>query len=122
MTCGRAGRPCRTGNSFLRLARDPLTLSLLHGQRDELGAKYHLVKKAEDAREGWEAVYESSLDACMHGANCMQGRDCQVGPSGFGHRYWTPFHLNGGRMAVDITPLTSVPGNMQNKQTTIISH
>ena len=62
----------------------PLTLALLLGQRDELGAKYQLVKQAEDAREGWEAVYESSLHACMHGANCTQGRDCQVGPSGEG--------------------------------------
>ena len=75
------------------IACDSLTLSLLRGQRDELGAKYQLVKQAADAREGWEAVYESSLHACMHGANCMQGRDCQVGPSGLGQWHWSPTSL-----------------------------
>lgn len=54
---------------------DPLRRSR---QRDELRAKYALVKRAEDARAGWEDVYSSSLHACMHGVNCTQGRDCQV--------------------------------------------
>ena len=47
-------------------------------QRDELRNKYRLAKSPEDARAGWEEVYESSLHACMHGANCKQGSDCQA--------------------------------------------
>ena len=50
----------------------------MRSQRDELRNKYRLAKSAEDARAGWEDVYESSLHACMHGANCKQGSDCQA--------------------------------------------
>ena len=32
----------------------------------------------EDAEQGWNEVYEASLDSCMHGMYCQQGADCQV--------------------------------------------
>ena len=46
-------------------------------QADELRQKYRSVE-AEDAKAGWEEVYEASLNACMHGPYCNQGSDCQV--------------------------------------------
>ncbi|KAL4431062.1 hypothetical protein ABPG75_006318 [Micractinium tetrahymenae] len=45
---------------------------------DELNSKYAPVPE-EEAREGWEAQYDSSLSACMHGDHCQQGAACQVG-------------------------------------------
>lgn len=32
----------------------------------------------EEAREGWEALYEGSLHACMHGPHCQLGDGCTV--------------------------------------------
>lgn len=45
---------------------------------DELNSKYAPVPE-EEAREGWEAQYDASLSACMHGEHCQQGAACQVG-------------------------------------------
>lgn len=39
--------------------------------------KYKRVS-VEDAEQGWNEVYEASLDSCMHGMYCQQGADCQV--------------------------------------------
>ena len=47
------------------------------GQGDELSMKYKRVS-VEDAEQGWNEVYEASLDSCMHGMYCQQGTDCQV--------------------------------------------
>ncbi len=46
-------------------------------QGDELSMKYKRVS-IEDAEQGWNEVYEASLDSCMHGMYCQQGADCQV--------------------------------------------
>ena len=40
----------------------------------------------EDAEQGWNEVYEASLDSCMHGMYCQQGADCQVTTWNF----WVP--------------------------------
>ncbi|KAI7844526.1 hypothetical protein COHA_001884 [Chlorella ohadii] len=45
---------------------------------DELQAKYVPISE-EEAREGWEASYEGSLHACMHGPHCQTGDGCMVG-------------------------------------------
>ncbi len=47
------------------------------GQGDELSLKYKRVSM-EDAEQGWNEVFEASLDSCMHGMYCQQGADCQV--------------------------------------------
>ena len=47
------------------------------GQGDELSMKYKRVS-TEDAEQGWNEVYEASMDSCMHGMYCQQGADCQV--------------------------------------------
>ena len=47
------------------------------GQGDELSLKYKRVP-IEDAEQGWNEVFEASLDSCMHGMYCQQGADCQV--------------------------------------------
>ena len=54
-------------------------------QGDELSMKYKRVSM-EDAEQGWNEVYEASLDSCMHGMYCQQGADCQVTTWNF----WVP--------------------------------
>ena len=46
--------------------------------RAELEAKYVKVSE-EEAKEEWQAAYESSLAVCMHGGGCAHGAACQVG-------------------------------------------
>ncbi|GAB4817714.1 hypothetical protein N2152v2_004760 [Parachlorella kessleri] len=45
---------------------------------DELHQKYTPCSP-EDAREGWEELFTSSLAHCMHGPHCSVGAGCQVG-------------------------------------------
>ena len=39
-------------------------------QGDELSLKYKRVP-TEEAEQGWNEVYEASLDSCMHGMYCL---------------------------------------------------
>jgi hypothetical protein len=48
--------------------------------REELRQKYqHCGSDPEAAREGWTALYDATLGACMHGPGCGKGAECAVG-------------------------------------------
>ncbi|KAK9833324.1 hypothetical protein WJX81_006479 [Elliptochloris bilobata] len=67
------------GTNYFCVLRPNTGESYFDMERDELRSKYQPMKRPEDARGGWEEVYQSSLHACMHGTNCNQGPTCQVG-------------------------------------------
>jgi hypothetical protein len=48
--------------------------------REELRQKYqHCGSDPEAAREGWTALYDATLGACMHGPGCAKAAECAVG-------------------------------------------
>jgi len=54
-------------------------VSFFDFDREELQAKYTRVANAEDARATWDALFDSSLESCMHGDKCAMGAACQTG-------------------------------------------
>jgi hypothetical protein len=53
--------------------------SFFEFDREELRSKYVHIPDAEQAREGWTALYDSTLAHCMHGPGCERGAACGVG-------------------------------------------
>ncbi len=70
------GRRCSVACSLISNDTSNKRSALAH-QEDELSGRYEEVTP-EEVEEGWKAVYEASLEYCMHGGTCAQGMACQV--------------------------------------------
>uniref|UniRef100_A0A061SNZ4 Nuclear helicase mop-3 sno (Dead-box superfamily) n=1 Tax=Tetraselmis sp. GSL018 TaxID=582737 RepID=A0A061SNZ4_9CHLO len=70
----------KPGNAALFSVVRPNTgASYLDMDAGELSDKYRPCPDEGDARAKWTALYESTLDHCMHGGHCVNGAACQVG-------------------------------------------